>query len=312
MVDVTEIAENIYLIDTQMYSIPKWGSSYLLNEEKKALVDTGPTTSASKVLAGMKKVGVSPEDIDYIIVTHIHLDHAGGAGILARDMPRAQLVVHHKGSKHMVSPEKLVSSMLAAQGEEAMKKHGEVVPVAADRVKSVSEGDVLRLDGKQHLQFLDTPGHAPHELCIHESRNNGIFTGDAAGIYVLNKISLPVSPPPNFDIGLYLNTLERLKELQPAMINIAHFGVSYHPRKTLQSLIDKMQLWDDMVKEAVQEGRFDVVEEKLTAQIRTELEPARTTGSLYKYLMENYLPLNIAGYMKYYREKHKAGQMEAR
>ncbi len=305
MVDVNEVAENIYLIDAQMYSIPKWGSAYLINEEKKALVDTGPATSANTVLDGIKKVGVRPEDIDYIIVTHIHLDHAGGAGVLAGDMPRAQVVVHHKGSKHMVNPERLINSVIAAQGEEAMVRYGAVVPIETDRVKPVYDGDVIKLGESQLLQFIDAPGHAPHELCIHESRNNGIFTGDAAGIYVADEVSLPVTPPPNFDAELYINTLERLMKLKANMIYVAHFGISNKAQERLQLLIDKLRLWDDMVAEAVKEGRFDGVEERMMTQICAELEPVRETGSLHKYLTEFFAPLNIAGYMKYAREKHE-------
>jgi len=114
MVDIDEVAEKIYLIDDQLYSIPKFGSVYLLNEEKKALIDCGPTTSVNTVLAGVKKVGVKPEDITYIIVTHIHLDHAGGAGVLLRNMPQAQVVVHYKGAQHLINPVNLVNSATEA------------------------------------------------------------------------------------------------------------------------------------------------------------------------------------------------------
>jgi len=305
VVDITEVAENIYRLDSQLYSMPKWGSVYLINEARKALIDTGPTTSVNTVLDGIKGIGVSPEDIDYLMVTHIHLDHAGGAGVLAKDMPRAQVVVHHRGSRHLVNPAKLVSSVIAAQGEEAMMRYGEVVPIEMHRVKPVYGGEVLRLSGRQLLQFIDAPGHAPHELCIYESRNNGVFTGDAAGIYVANEVSLPVSPPPNFDAELYIDTLERLMKLKATMIYVAHFGVSNKAQESLQLVIDKLRLWDDMVTEAVKEDRFDGVEERMVTQICAELEPVRKMGYLYEYLTGNFVPLNIAGYMKYYREKHE-------
>ncbi|GAI19640.1 unnamed protein product, partial [marine sediment metagenome] len=113
--EVSKVSENIYMIDDQLYSIPKYGSVYLINEDKKALIDSGPTTSANSVLDGIKAVGVRPEDIDYIIVTHIHLDHSGGVGVLLRDMPQAQVFVHYKGARHLVNPAKLISSMIADQ-----------------------------------------------------------------------------------------------------------------------------------------------------------------------------------------------------
>ncbi len=203
MVDVSEVAENIYLIDDQLYSIPKWGSIYLINEEGKALIDAGPATSVHAVLDGIKKLGFKPEDIDYLIVTHIHLDHAGGAGVLLKDMPQAQVVVHHRGVKHLVNPAKLIGSVIELLGEEAMIRDGEVVTIAEDRVKPVHRGDVLRLSQGQVLEFIDAPGHAPHELCIYEKRNKGIFVGDAAGISILKRGFLfPETPPPSFDLDL--------------------------------------------------------------------------------------------------------------
>ncbi|MFP4642105.1 MAG: MBL fold metallo-hydrolase [Dehalococcoidia bacterium] len=120
MVDVSEVAQNIYMIDDQLFSIPEWGSVYLINEEKKALIECGPTTSANTVLDGIREVGVRPEHISYLIVTHIHLDHAGGAGVLARHMPQAQVVVHHKGAQHLINPERLVESAREARESEVM------------------------------------------------------------------------------------------------------------------------------------------------------------------------------------------------
>ena len=104
MIDINEVAENIYLIDDQLFSIPKWGCVYLINEEKKALIESGPATSANSVLDGIRQVGVRPEDIAYIIVTHIHLDHAGGAGVLLKSMPQAQVVAHFLGT-HLPHPQ---------------------------------------------------------------------------------------------------------------------------------------------------------------------------------------------------------------
>ncbi len=306
MVDIKEVAENIYMIDQQIYSISKWGSVYLINEEKKALVDAGPTTSANRVLDGIRGAGVSPEDIDYVIVTHIHLDHAGGAGVLIKHMPQAQVIVHYRGVKHMVNPARLVSSMLAAQGEEAMVRYGEMVPIAADQVKPVYEGDVLRLSKGQLLRFLDAPGHAPHELCIHESRNQGVFTGGAAGLYAADEVLLPITPPPSFNTELYIDTLERLMALEPAAIYFAHFGVSNTVQESLKSVRDKLLVWDDMVAEAIKKNKFDGVMEKIKDQTRAELKPVRKMESLYKYLTGFFVPLNIAGFSKYYQEKYEA------
>ena len=307
MVDIKEVAENIYLIDNQLYSIPEWGSVYLINEEKKALVDTGPTTSANVVLDGIKRVGVSPEEIDYLIITHIHLDHAGGAGVLIQDMPHAQVAVHHKGARHLADPVKLIDGVRVAQGEEIMAKLGEVVPIEMKRLRPVSEGDVIKLSEKQVLRFIEAPGHASHELCIYESRNNGLFSGDAIGILVAeNKVLVPVTPPPSFDLELYLATLKKLMTLEASALYFAHFGISNQVDENLKLAMDKLQAWASIVSKTLKEDGFDGAAAKLKAQLYLELEPVRKMASLYKYLTDGIIALNVAGYMQYYQDKYEA------
>jgi len=309
MYNVEEVAENIYMIDDQLASIPKMGCVYLLNEERRALVDSGPTTSADAVLGGIKKIGIRPEDIDYIIVTHVHLDHAGGAGVLLGSMPKAQVIVHYKGARHLVNPARLIESTTEAHGKEMQTEYGEVVPIRMERVKSVHEGDVLRLSERQVLRFIDAPGHASHELCIYESRNNGLFVGDSMGIRIFGdgEVLLPVTPPPDLDPELCINTLERLMELNATKIYFAHFGATSKVRENLQIVIDKFEAWNDIVAKAVKKEGFNGIGERIKAQCYAELEPIRGIEPIYKYLTEVIIPLNAAGYTKYYQEKYKAG-----
>ena len=305
MVDIKETAENIYLIDNQLYSIPKLGSVYLINEEKKALIDTGPTTSVKAVLEGIREAGFRPEEIDYIIVTHIHLDHAGGAGVLLKEIPQAQVIVHRRGARHMVDPAKLVNSVIATQGKKAMEREGEVVPVAESRVTPVDGGYILELSERQTLKFIDAPGHAPHELCIYESQSGGLFLGDAIGMMVAGKEALlPVAPPPGFDAELYLNTLERLKELDAATLYFAHFGGSNEVEEIIQLAQDKVKAWGDIVAKAMSEDGYAVATRKLKARICADLEPIRKSDETkYKFLLDTIVPLNVAGYMKYYQDR---------
>ncbi len=308
MVDINEVAENIYMFDNQLYSLQEWGSVYILNEEKKALVETGPTTSAGVVLEGIRSSGIKPEDIAYIIVTHIHLDHAGGAGALLRDMPNAQVVVHHRGARHLVSPERLVKSVIRAQGEGAMARSGEVIPVESERVLAVEDGDTIRLSDKQVLSFIDAPGHAPHELCIYESRNQGLFTGDAVAVSLAGgEVFLPFHPPPNFDFEQNSDTIKKLMELKAKAIYYSHFGVSSKVQEDLQSNLDKIQVWHDIVMETIEKGTFEDAIEKLTAHTRAELEPLKRNPPLYEYISNDHLPLIVAGHIGYYRQRYLAG-----
>ncbi len=313
MVDINEVAENIFMIDSRLYSMPKWGSVYLINEERKALVDPGPATSVSEVLDGIKKIGVRSEDIDYIIVTHIHLDHAGGVGSIIRDMPRAQVVVHHRGARYLANPERLVSSVIEAQGVAAMARYGEVVPVEMSRLRSVSGGNVIKLGALQTLKFIDAPGHAPHELCIHESRHNGLFSGDAVGVYIAeSEILLPATQPPNFDLELWLDTIDRLMELKATTIYFPHFGLSDKVQEILQTAVDNLQVWDGIAIEAVKENGFDGAAERMAAQACAKLEPVKKLKYLYEYLVNTSIPSSVDGYIKYYQKKYKAGMDKRR
>ncbi len=308
MVETKEVAENIYMIDDQLYSIPKYGSVYLINEERKALIDTGPTTSISVVLDGIRQLGVRPEDINYIIVTHIHLDHAGGAGLLIRDMPNAQVIVHHRGAKHLVNPAKLISSAIAVQerAEEGLVKEAEVVPIEEERVKPVYDGDVIKLSEQQTLKIIDAPGHAPHEICIQESRNNGLFSGDAAGVSVSeHEVLVVVTPPPSFDADLSIATLKKLMKLQVSRLYYAHFGMSCEVQKNLQLAIDTLQAWDDIITESVTKNRYDGVAERLISHAYATLEPImRKWPSLYEHLIKHDMPMSVDGYLQYYQNKH--------
>jgi glyoxylase-like metal-dependent hydrolase (beta-lactamase superfamily II) len=307
MVDVSEVTENIFMIDNQLFSIPKWGSVYVINEEQEALVETGPATSIATVIDGIRKIGIKPEDISYIIVTHIHLDHAGGAGALIKETPQAKLVVHHKGARHLADPSRLVRSVIEAQDSEVMVRHGEVTPVEIHRLLAVYDGDTISLGDKQTIKFIDAPGHAPHEMCIYETRNGGLFAGDAVGVYIAEPdILLPYHAPPHFDLKLCLNTLERLAKLAPRLLYYSHFGVSDKVKEHLNLARDKLIIWDDIAASAVKEGAFDDISRRLTAQACAELESmkrVKSLKSLYEYLVKIHIPVCAAGYTKYYQAR---------
>ena len=307
MVDIKEVAENILLIDNELYSIPKWGSVYLINEERKALVDPGPATSVNTVLAGMEKAGVDPGEIDYVIATHIHLDHAGGIGELLKHMPQAKVLVHEKGARHLVNPERLMKSFAFTMGERMMRKTGPVAPIDEKRVVPVSGGEVFKLGEKQSLRLLHTPGHAPHQLCILESRNNGLFSGDAVGISVAEgKVLIPATPPPAFDLELYLSSLQKLMELNASLIYFAHFGVTGKVKESIAIAADKLKAWNTLVSQAFNESGFEAAFTKIRAQLYAELEPARESESLYQYLADGIVAMNITGFLKYFQDKRKA------
>ncbi|HEY77640.1 MAG TPA: MBL fold metallo-hydrolase [Dehalococcoidia bacterium] len=306
MPDISEVAENIYMIDNQLFNIPKWGCVYLLNEDYKTLIETGPTNSIPFVLAGIKKIGFKPKDVAHIIVTHIHLDHAGGTGVLAQAMPQAQVIVHHKGARHLVNPTRLVESAIAARGNEFINMHGKVLPIDIHRVKAVNEGDRIQLSDQQMLHFIDAPGHAPHELCIFETRNCGLFTGDAVAVYIPDyDVLLPFHPPPHFNLELCLDTLLRLEGLSARTIYYSHFGISSSVKEHIQRSREQLMVWDNIFRTGARDSDWNEIESKMTSQACAQLEPLKGIKSvelLYEYLADNHIPLCAAGHIKYYQE----------
>ncbi|MFH1003792.1 MAG: MBL fold metallo-hydrolase [Chloroflexota bacterium] len=304
---ISEVAPGIYMMDDGLYAMPGFGSVYLLNEAKKALVESGPAVSAGAVLAGIREIGLRPDEIDYIIVTHVHLDHAGGAGTLAREMPRATVVAHHRGAKHLIDPSRLVNSSTETRGKESVAHYGEVLPIAADRVHGVHDGERLRLGDGQELEFIDAPGHAFHELCIHESRNGGIFTGDAAGIYLVDgAVLLPTHPPPSFNLEAAVSTLERLIARQPSRIYFSHFGMGEPGEAVLQRAKSQLLAWAGVAAEAIKADSIEAAVASMVDRLRPELAPIRDKTLLYRYMSGQSLPLTARGLLKYYQEKRAA------
>jgi glyoxylase-like metal-dependent hydrolase (beta-lactamase superfamily II) len=182
-----------------------------------------------------------------------------------------------------------------------------VVPIREERVRAVSGDEVIDLSAQQALRIIDAPGHASHELCIYERRNNGLFSGDAIGISVLeNEVVLPVTPEPSFDLERYLDTLEKLMALRASRIYFAHFGASSKVQESLELAKEKLQAWDRIIARAEEEGGLERAAEEFRAQLLRELEPVRKRKSLYKYLTDGIIAMNVAGFIKYYQGKAKS------
>lgn len=172
----------IVTIDTG-FQRPRFDAAYLVVENGRgAFIDCGTQHSVPAMLAALAGQGLAPADVDWLILTHVHLDHAGGAGALMRELPNAMLAAHPRGAPHMIDPQRLVAGATAVYGEAEMaRSYGEIVPVAAERVRVLADGDVVELAGRA-LSCMDTPGHARHHLCVWDERSRGWFTGDTFGL----------------------------------------------------------------------------------------------------------------------------------
>jgi glyoxylase-like metal-dependent hydrolase (beta-lactamase superfamily II) len=213
----------VYYLDTGMFDTPGYTSIYVVDADRPAIVDTGIGTNHERVLSALDRLGIATEDVAVIAPTHVHLDHAGGAGHLAAACPNATVAVHTVGAPHLVDPTRLVEGTKRAVGDE-WRYYAEPVPVPADRVRELTDGDVIDL-GHRQLDVYDAPGHAPHQAVFHDPADAVVFTADAAGIYLPGRDELqPTTPVPNFDLEQALDDVAMLASLDPDVLCYPHFG----------------------------------------------------------------------------------------
>jgi hydroxyacylglutathione hydrolase len=227
---IQSLGGGIYLIDA-MYIRSGLVAIYLVVQDgRAAFIETGTTRSMPFVMAALEELGLAPEAVDYVIPTHVHLDHAGGAGAMVAGFPNARLVVHPRGARHMVDPARLWEGTVGVYGEaEARHLYGDIVPVAEDRIIEATDGLELDLAGRR-FTCLDTPGHARHHCCIVDHHTNGIFTGDMFGLSYREldidgrPSALITTTPTQFDPDAMHASLARLLALEPDSVYLTHFS----------------------------------------------------------------------------------------
>lgn len=242
------------MIDTMALGQPNIVAVYLLKGKKTALVDCGYASSSDTVLRGLTELGVSPSDVDYIIPTHVHLDHGGAAGHLLQKMTRAKVLAQDRGVPHLVDPTRLVDSATRLFGPETIEAYGLPIGVDSERIVGVSEEMHLDLGGIS-LTILHTPGHAPHQVSVLVEEERLILTADAVGIlYPAVGTMIPTTPPPSFDPTLLGGTAERLGQTGPKKLLIPHYGIRVDPADVLETTRSKTKAWVEKVKTMKKEG----------------------------------------------------------
>ncbi|RQO57300.1 MBL fold metallo-hydrolase [Paucibacter sp. KBW04] len=227
---VEDLGQGIYAIDTG-FQRPRFDAAYLLVENgRAAFIDTGTNHAVPRLLAALQALGLSPAAVDWVIPTHVHLDHAGGVGLLMQQLPQARLLVHPRGQRHMIDPSALWAGALAVYGEEEMlRSYGQLLPVAESRTLASHDEMQIELGGRP-LLLLDTPGHARHHHCIWDARSRGWFTGDTFGLSYREFDSdkgawlMPTSTPVQFEPEALRASIARLLSYEPESMYLTHFG----------------------------------------------------------------------------------------
>jgi glyoxylase-like metal-dependent hydrolase (beta-lactamase superfamily II) len=250
-----DLAHGVTVVDTGFVRA-RFDASYLIIENgRAAFIDTGPNQAVPRLLAALEAHGLERSAVDYVIPTHVHLDHAGGVGLLMREAPNARLVVHPRGARHMIDPSKLMEGVRAVYGAEvAARDYGELVPVPGERVVATHEGMALELGGRA-LLFIDTPGHARHHHCIWDEASCGWFTGDAFGIAYpelhtpQGPYIVPAAAPVQFDPEPLRASVARLLEKQPKFMYLTHYGAVSDAERLAGQLLAQVQAMVDAARE---------------------------------------------------------------
>ncbi|MCU1490881.1 MAG: fold metallo-hydrolase [Acidimicrobiaceae bacterium] len=256
-----QIADGVLEIDTLLGGWADTTAGYLLSGEAPVLVETGSQSSVPVLLAALERLGMGPEDLAGIALTHIHLDHAGGVGDIAAAFPKATVYVHEKGARHLADPSRLVASAARVYGDLLDDLYGRLEPTDAARIRVLGDGDTVDIGGGRHLVAVDSPGHAKHHLGFHDETSGLLFAGDAVGVRLPDGgVLRPATPPPDFDLDLALSSLGRFARRRPVAIALAHYGVvPVAVDELLEEAEAVLSAWAGEAERAFREGR-DVAE----------------------------------------------------
>jgi glyoxylase-like metal-dependent hydrolase (beta-lactamase superfamily II) len=276
-VHTKEIGKNLFQVELNTGDIKQLICSYIIAGPKPLLVESGPTNSVPNLISGIQELGIKPESIEYVAITHIHLDHGGGAGTLLKSLPNAKVLVHPRGMPHLIDPERLWPSSQSVLGY-VSEVFGKPEPVPKDRIIPLTQGTIDLGDGGK-LTVIETLGHASHHLSFQESFNGGVFPGDAAGTYLPDfDVVVPTTPPP-FRLDSALASLDKLISLNPSALYFSHFGKADKAVKRLRDYKQQLQLWADIAKDDVRKNQpFEEIRDRILAEDKV----MRRTGDFVK------------------------------
>jgi len=301
---VVDLGHDVYQIDTFMAGYSRITAGYLIRGDRPCLVETGTAPSAPLVREALAGLGVGPADLATVVVTHIHLDHAGGTGDIAGMFPGAEVVVHERGARHLADPSRLMASARGVWGDELDQLFGTLAPTPAERIRAVDLTGTIDLGGGRRLTSHYAPGHARHHVALIDSVSGDLYVGDAAGIYIPDTGDLrPATPPPDFDLATALESLRTFAALRPARLLFSHYGPVDDVTGTLDRSAEEINVWVDETRRAHTRGldldhAVALVAERTRqryAVLRDDADPAMAA----KYDRTSSTAGNVAGILHY-------------
>lgn len=305
-----KLDSRIHVIDGFDLDVPERTGTYVIGEDELTLVETGPSPSVKYIKKGLESLGFSLEQVKYIIVTHIHLDHAGGAGLLLKECPNAKVVVHERGARHLVDPKKLAAGARAIYGESFSELFDPIVPVPEDGLLIKGEGDTLEIGPDCTFQFLDTPGHAKHHFSIYDPISNGMFTGDTVGVRYEQLIRdgvnlfLPTTTPNHFDPDAMQTSIARMREMKLDRIYYGHFGMTEHTEAALFEVSEWLDVFVEEGEQIIAEDKgYDELASRLLARVRQHLRKLGINDDHEVYILINLdMQVSALGIIDYFKK----------
>ncbi len=299
----TRVAPGVVQIDTLLGGWEEVTAAYLVEGPRPVLVETGSRSSASTLLGELESLGIAPSDLAGVVVTHIHLDHAGAVGDVARAFPRATVYVHPQGARHLADPTRLVSSAARVYGDLLDGLYGRIEPTPAERIRALDDGEAVAVGADRALTAVHSPGHAKHHLALHDSASGILFTGDAAGVCLPDAGTLrPATPPPDFDLEAAFRSLRRFAERSPEAVAFAHYGLVSDASAVLDEACEALRRWAGVAESAWRQGRdiADAFEEAFAGQVAPQPEHHEKLEVL------NGVRSNAAGFRRWFETSRPA------
>ncbi|HXZ99179.1 MAG TPA: MBL fold metallo-hydrolase [Candidatus Binatia bacterium] len=301
-----EIAPGIRQLDTLLGGMERLTAGFLVEGTQPALIETGSRSSTDTVVAALKAAGVGPEDLRWVVVSHIHLDHAGAVGDMARAFPRASVVVHRRGARHLADPSRLISSAAMVYGPLLDELYGRMLAVPEERLVAAGDGLELDIGAGRRLRLVDSPGHAKHHQAILDEQTGTLMVGDAVGVLLPDVgILRPATPPPDFDLELAIASLHRFRSLRPTHLVLTHYGPVPDPDATLARAEEELRRWVGLAERVTRERPDAGVDGVAAAFAETFVEEqvGMTDEGRRRFEVLNGLHSNAAGIVRYLSQR---------
>jgi glyoxylase-like metal-dependent hydrolase (beta-lactamase superfamily II) len=310
--DVTPLGHDVFQIDTRMAGYDGITAGYLIRGDRPCLVETGTAPSAPVVRAALASLGIGPGDLATVVVTHIHLDHAGGAGDIAAMFPAADIVVHHRGARHLADPSRLMAGARAVYGAALDRLFGVLAPVPAERIIALEDTGTVDLGGGRRLDSHYSPGHAKHHVGLIDSETGDLYVGDAAGVYLPETGDVrPATPPPDFDLEVALASIRKFAALQPSRLLFSHYGPVTSITETLERSVEEIKVWVEETRAARKAGldldhAVAMVQERTNARYEA-FRPGADPAIAKKIDRISGTALNVSGIMHWLDQAQEPG-----